>query len=134
MIVHHSLGLLTINALAASDNLLVPLQVEFYALEGLSQLMKTLELVKLNFNNKLTLQGIVLTMYDKRNKISEMVANDVKSHFKNKVYKSIIPRNVKISEAPSHGVPILIYDISCAGAQAYASLAAEIIEQEQQSK
>ena len=129
-----SLGLLTINALAASDNLLVPLQVEFYALEGLSQLMKTLELVKLNFNNKLTLQGIVLTMYDKRNKISEMVANDVKSHFKNKVYKSIIPRNVKISEAPSHGVPILIYDISCAGAQAYASLAAEIIEQEQQSK
>ena len=80
------------------------------------------------------MQGIVLTMYDKRNKISEMVAHDVKSHFKNKVYKSIIPRNVRISEAPSHGLPILIYDISCAGAQAYASLAAEIIEQEQQSK
>ena len=106
-----SLGLLTINALAAADNLLVPLQVEFYALEGLSQLIKTLELVKLNFNDKLTLQGIVLTMYDKRNKISEMVANDVKTHFKNKVYKTIIPRNVKISEAPSHGLPILIYDL-----------------------
>ncbi len=129
-----SLGLLTINALAAADNLLVPLQVEFYALEGLSQLIKTLELVKLNFNDKLTLQGIVLTMYDKRNKISEMVANDVKTHFKNKVYKTIIPRNVKISEAPSHGLPILIYDISCSGAQAYASLAAEIINQEQQVK
>ena len=114
--------------------MLVPLQVEFYALEGLSQLIKTLELVKLNFNDKLTLQGIVLTMYDKRNKISEMVANDVKTHFKNKVYKTIIPRNVKISEAPSHGLPILIYDISCSGAQAYASLAAEIINQEQQVK
>ncbi len=125
-----SLGLLTVNALTAAKNLLVPLQVEFYALEGLTQLMKTVELIKLNFNKSLTLQGIVLTMYDKRNKISEMVAEDVKKHFNEKVYKTIIPRNVKISEAPSHGVPILIYDISCAGSQAYAALAAELINQE----
>ncbi len=128
-----SLGLLTINALTASNNLLVPLQVEFYALEGLTQLIKTLELVKLNFNNSLNLQGIVLTMYDKRNKISEMVAKDVREHFKEKVYKTIIPRNVKISEAPSHGIPILMYDISCAGSQAYAALAAELINQEKKN-
>ena len=125
-----SLGLLTINALTAANNLLIPLQVEFYALEGLTQLINTVDLVKLNFNNSLNLLGIVLTMYDKRNKISEMVANDVKKHFQEKVYKTIIPRNVKISEAPSHGVPILIYDILCAGSQAYASLAAELINQE----
>ena len=128
-----SLGLLTINALTAANNLLVPLQVEFYALEGLTQLIKTLELVKLNFNNSLNLQGIVLTMYDKRNKISEMVAKDVRDHFKDKVYKTIIPRNVKISEAPSHGIPILMYDISCAGSQAYAALAAELINQEKKN-
>ena len=125
-----SLGLLTINALTAAKNLIVPLQVEFYALEGLTQLIQTIELIKLNFNNSLDLQGIVLTMYDKRNKISELVAQDVKSHFKEKVYKTIIPRNVKISEAPSHGVPILMYDITCSGSQAYAALAAELINQE----
>ena len=125
-----SLGLLTINALTAAKNLIVPLQVEFYALEGLTQLLQTVELIKMNFNNRLNLQGIVLTMYDKRNKISEMVAQDVKNHFKEKVYKTIIPRNVKISEAPSHGVPILMYDITCAGSQAYAALAAELINQE----
>ena len=125
-----SLGLLTINALTASKNLIVPLQVEFYALEGLTQLIQTIELIKLNFNNSLDLQGIVLTMYDKRNKISELVAQDVKNHFKEKVYKTIIPRNVKISEAPSHGVPILMYDITCSGSQAYAALAAELINQE----
>ena len=125
-----SLGILTINALTAANNLLIPLQVEFYALEGLSQLIKTLESVKLNFNEDLNLLGIVLTMYDKRNKISEMVANDIKKHFENKVYKTIIPRNVKISEAPSHGMPILMYDILCAGSQAYAALAAEMINQE----
>ena len=128
-----SLGLLTINALTAANNLLVPLQVEFYALEGLTQLIKTVELVKLNFNNSLNIKGIVLTMYDKRNKISEMVATDVRDHFKEKVYKTIIPRNVKISEAPSHGVPILMYDISCAGSQAYAALAAELINQEKRN-
>ncbi len=125
-----SLGLLTLNALVACRNLLVPLQVEFYALEGLTQLMKTVNQIRNNYNNLLTLQGIVLTMYDKRNKISELVACDVKNFFKEKVYKTIIPRNVKISEAPSHGMPILMYDISCSGSQAYASLAAEIINQE----
>ena len=125
-----SLGLLTLNALVACRNLLVPLQVEFYALEGLTQLMETVNKIKNNYNNLLTLQGIVLTMYDKRNKISELVAYDVKNFFKEKVYKTIIPRNVKISEAPSHGMPILMYDISCSGSQAYASLAAEIINQE----
>lgn len=125
-----SLGLLTLNALVACRNLLVPLQVEFYALEGLTQLMETVNQIKNNYNNLLTLQGIVLTMYDKRNKISELVACDVKNFFKEKVYKTIIPRNVKISEAPSHGMPILMYDISCSGSQAYASLAAEIINQE----
>ena len=125
-----SLGLLTLNALVACKNLLVPLQVEFYALEGLTQLMETVNQIKNNYNNLLTLQGIVLTMYDKRNKISELVACDVKNFFKEKVYKTIIPRNVKISEAPSHGMPILMYDISCSGSQAYASLAAEIINQE----
>ncbi len=125
-----SLGLLTLNALVACRNLLVPLQVEFYALEGLTQLMETVNQIKYNYNQLLKLQGIVLTMYDKRNKISELVASDVKNFFKEKVYNTIIPRNVKISEAPSHGMPILMYDISCPGSQAYASLAAEIINQE----
>ena len=125
-----SLGLLTLNALVASKNLLVPLQVEFYALEGLTQLMETVNHIKNNYNKSLNLLGIVLTMYDKRNNISELVAHDVKNFFKEKVYKTIIPRNVKISEAPSHGIPILMYDISCSGSQAYASLAAEIINQE----
>ncbi len=128
-----SLGLLTLNALVAARNLLVPLQVEFYALEGLTQLMDTVKHIKNNYNQLLSLQGIVLTMYDKRNKISEMVASDVKNFFKDKVYKTVIPRNVKISEAPSHGLPILMYDISCPGSQAYASLAAEIINQEVKS-
>ena len=128
-----SLGLLTLNALVAAKNLLVPLQVEFYALEGLTQLMDTVKHIKNNYNRLLSLQGIVLTMYDKRNKISEMVASDVKNFFKDKVYKTVIPRNVKISEAPSHGLPILMYDISCPGSQAYASLAAEIINQEVKS-
>ena len=125
-----SLGLLTINALVAANNVLIPLQVEFYALEGLTQLMNTVKQIKNNFNRDIHLQGIVLTMYDKRNKISEMVAKDVKDFFKDKVYKTVIPRNVKISEAPSHGLPILMYDITCSGSQAYASLAAEIINQE----
>ncbi len=125
-----SLGLLTLNALVACKNLIIPLQVEFYALEGLTQLMKTVNQIKKNFNKSLQLQGIVLTMYDKRNKISELVAQDVKKFFNEKVYKTVIPRNVKISEAPSHGMPILMYDISCTGSQAYASLAAEIINQE----
>ncbi len=125
-----SLGLITINALCAVKSLIIPLQTEFYALEGLTQLVKTLESVKKNFNNKIVLQGILLTMYDKRNKISEMVSTDVNNHFGNKVFKTIIPRNVRISEAPSYGQPVLMYDITCSGSQAYASLAGEIINQE----
>ena len=125
-----SLGLLTLNALCAAKSLIIPLQTEYYALEGLSQLLKTLESVKGNFNNDITLQGILLTMYDKRNKISEMVSKDVKDHFSNKVFKTVIPRNVRVSEAPSFGQPVLMYDISCPGSQAYASLAGEIINQE----
>ena len=129
-----SLGLLTLNALCAAKNLIVPLQTEYYALEGLTQLMKTLDLVRENFNNDITLQGILLTMFDKRNKICEMVYDDVKSHFGKKVFNTIIPRNVRVSEAPSYGQPVLMYDISCPGSQAYASLAGEIINQEKSIK
>ena len=125
-----SLGLLTLNALCAAKNLIVPLQTEYYALEGLTQLMKTLDLVRENFNKDITLQGILLTMFDKRNKICEMVSDDVKNHFGKKVFNTIIPRNVRVSEAPSYGQPVLMYDISCPGSQAYASLAGEIINQE----
>ena len=125
-----SLGLLTLNALCAAKNLIVPLQTEYYALEGLTQLMRTLDLVKENFNKDVTLQGILLTMFDKRNKICEMVSDDVKNHFGKKVFNTIIPRNVRVSEAPSYGQPVLMYDISCPGSQAYASLAGEIINQE----
>ena len=125
-----SLGLLTLNALCAVKRLIIPLQTEFYALEGLTQLLKTLDLVQNNFNKYIKLQGILLTMYDSRNKISEMVSNDVKEHFKDKVFKTIIPRNVRVSEAPSFGQPVLMYDINCPGSQAYAALAGEIINQE----
>ena len=128
-----SLGLLTLNALCAAKNLIVPLQTEYYALEGLTQLMTTLDLVRANFNKDITLQGILLTMFDKRNKICEMVYDDVKSHFGKKVFNTIIPRNVRVSEAPSYGQPVLMYDISCPGSQAYASLAGEIINQEKSS-
>jgi chromosome partitioning protein len=129
-----SLGLLTLNALCAAKNLIVPLQTEYYALEGLTQLMTTLDLVRANFNKDITLQGILLTMFDKRNKICEMVYDDVKSHFGKKVFNTIIPRNVRVSEAPSYGQPVLMYDISCPGSQAYASLAGEIINQEKSIK
>ena len=125
-----SLGLLTVNALCAVKNLIIPLQTEFYALEGLTQLIKTLDLVQHNFNQDIKLQGILLTMYDTRNKISEMVSNDVKKHFGDKVFKTVIPRNVRVSEAPSFGQPVLMYDINCPGSQAYAALAGEIINQE----
>jgi len=125
-----SLGLLTLNALCAAKNLIVPLQTEYYALEGLTQLMRTLDLVRENFNKDIMLQGILLTMFDKRNKICEMVSDDVKNHFGKKVFNTIIPRNVRVSEAPSYGQPVLMYDISCPGSQAYASLAGEIINQE----
>ena len=129
-----SLGLLTLNALCAAKNLIVPLQTEYYALEGLTQLMKTFDLIKINFNKDIKLQGILLTMYDKRNKICEMVAADVKNHFGKKVFNTVIPRNVRVSEAPSYGQPVLMYDISCPGSQAYASLAGEIINQEKSLK
>jgi chromosome partitioning protein len=125
-----SLGLLTLNALCAANNLIVPLQTEYYALEGLTQLITTLDLVRENFNKDITLQGILLTMFDKRNKICEMVSDDVKKHFGKKVFNTIIPRNVRVSEAPSYGQPVLMYDITCPGSQAYASLAGEIINQE----
>ena len=126
-----SLGLLTVNAMVASDEVIVPLQCEFYALEGLSQLLKTMDIIKGNLNTGLSLKGIVLTMFDSRNKLSTLVEKDVREHLKEKVYKSVIPRNVRISEAPSHGLPVLLYDTKCYGSKAYASLSAEIILQEE---
>ena len=128
-----SLGLLTINALVAADSVLVPLQCEFYALEGLAQLMTTISVVRSNLNETLNIQGIVLTMYDTRNKLSEMVEADVRSHFGDTVYQTIIPRNVRISEAPSFGKPVLMYDLKCIGAQAYTRLAAEVLKQEKKA-
>jgi chromosome partitioning protein len=128
-----SLGLLTVNSLCAADCVIVPLQCEFYALEGLSQLMRTIESVQNGLNRHLTIQGIVLTMYDGRNKLSEMVARDVRSHLGNLVYHTVIPRNVRISEAPSYGQPALLYDLKCAGSQAYVALAAELLTQEKEA-
>jgi chromosome partitioning protein len=126
-----SLTLLTVNAMAAADAVLVPLQCEFFALEGLTQLLKTIERVRAGLNPQLEVQGIVLTMYDKRNKLSDQVADDVRGHMGEKVYKTVIPRNVRISEAPSHGLPALIYDLKCPGSQAYIKLAGELIQREQ---
>lgn len=125
-----SLGLLTVNALCAADSLIVPLQCEFYALEGLAQLIKTVSAVVSGLNKNLYMQGIVLTMFDTRNKLSEMVETDVRTHFGKVVYKTVIPRNVRVSEAPSFGQPVLIYDLKSSGAQAYVALAAEILKQE----
>jgi chromosome partitioning protein len=122
-----SLNLLTINALVAADAALVPMQCEFYALEGLSQLMRTIERVRRALNPRLELQGVLLTMYDQRNNLCDLVALDVRGHFGAKVFDTVIPRNVRVSEAPSHGKPVLIYDHRCAGAQAYIQLAAEIL-------
>ena len=123
-----SLGLLTLNALVAADAVLVPLQCEFYALEGLSQLMRTIERVRKNLNRGLAIDGIVLTMFDRRNNLSEMVARDVRQHLPRVVFDTVIPRNVKVSEAPSHGKPVLLYDLQCHGAQAYVRLAAELLK------
>jgi chromosome partitioning protein len=125
-----ALGLLTLNALVAAHAVLVPLQVEFYALEGLSHLLGTIERVKRAFNAELKIQGIVLTMYDKRNRLSDLIARDVRKHLGVKVYQTIIPRNVRVSEAPSHGKPVLLYDLRCAGAQAYLHLAGEVLRRE----
>jgi chromosome partitioning protein len=125
-----SLNLLTINSLAAADAILVPLQCEFFALEGLSQLLKTVERVKATLNAKLIIQGVVLTMYDRRNSLSDQVAQDVRSVLGEKVYDTVIPRNVRVSEAPSHGRPVLLYDHACVGSQAYIKLASEVIRRE----
>jgi chromosome partitioning protein len=125
-----SLTLLTVNAMVAADAVIVPLQCEFFALEGLSQLLRTIERVRGNLNAALEIQGIVLTMFDRRNKLSDQVAADVRSHMGDKVYKTMIPRNVRISEAPSHGLPALVYDLRCPGSQAYIKLAGEMIQRE----
>jgi chromosome partitioning protein len=125
-----SLGLLTLNALVAAQAVLVPLQCEFYALEGLSHLIRTIERVKRHLNPALEIQGVVLTMFDKRNNLSDLVAADVRGHFGDKVYDTVIPRNVRISEAPSHGKPVLLYDFRCPGAQAYVHLAGEVLRRE----
>lgn len=122
-----SLGLLTLNALTAADSLLVPLQCEFFALEGLSQLLQTVERVQERFNADLGILGVVLTMFDRRNRLTDQVSDDVRSCLGELVFESVIPRNVRLSEAPSHGVPALIYDHACAGSQAYMKLAREVI-------
>ncbi len=125
-----SLNLLTLNALVCADSVVVPLQCEFYALEGLSHLVKTIERVKKTYNESLDIHGVVLTMYDKRNNLSGMVANDVREYFGDKVYETVIPRNVRVSEAPSYGLPAIVYDMRCPGAQAYIHLAGEVLRRE----
>jgi chromosome partitioning protein len=125
-----SLNLLTVNALAAADAVLVPLQCEFFALEGLSQLLRTIEQVRVSLNPALRIQGVVLTMFDRRNSLSSQVASDVRNHLKEAVYETMIPRNVRVSEAPSFGKPALIYDLHCAGSRAYLDLAREMIARE----
>ena len=125
-----ALGLLTINSLVSSNSVIVPLQSEFFALEGMSSLVNTIQLIKENFNPKLNVEGILLTMVDKRNTLSALVEKDVREHFGEIVYKTTIPRNVKISEAPSHGKPAIIYDVNCSGSMAYIGLAREIINKQ----
>jgi chromosome partitioning protein len=125
-----SLGLLTINSLTAANSVLVPIQCEFYALEGLSQLMKTVSLVQRNLNPALTLEGVVLTMFDARTNLSIQVVDEVKNHFRHKVYQTIIPRNVRLSEAPSHGLPVIKYDPKSKGTEVYFELAREVIGDE----
>jgi chromosome partitioning protein len=127
-----SLNLLTINALAASDSVLVPLQCEFFALEGLSQLLSTVDQVKKSLNADLSIHGIVLTMYDPRNNLAAQVMADVRGFMGDKVYDTVIPRNVRVSEAPSYGKPVLLYDLKCSGSQAYLRLASEVIQRERQ--
>ncbi len=125
-----SLGLLTINALTAANSVLVPIQCEFYALEGLTQLMSTISLVQRNLNPALTLEGVVLTMFDARTNLSIQVVDEVKNHFRHKVYQTIIPRNVRLSEAPSHGKPVITYDPKSKGAEVYFELAQEVVGDE----
>ncbi len=126
-----SLGLLTVNALVAAHSVLVPLQCEFFALEGLSLLLRTIERVRRNLNQALEVQGVLLTMYDRRNNLAQQVATDVRSFLGKRVYETIVPRNVRVSEAPSHGLPVLLYDFGCAGAQAYVQLAGEVLRRDQ---
>ncbi|MCP4354431.1 MAG: ParA family protein [Proteobacteria bacterium] len=123
-----SLGLLTINALTAASDILIPLQSEFFAMEGLAQLFRTLEIVKKSLNPKLNIMGVLLTMYDKRNKLSSAVESDVRQFLGGKVFEVVIPRNVRVSEAPSHGKPALVYDINCTGSVSYMKLAAEVLK------
>lgn len=125
-----ALGLLTINALVAANSVLVPLQCEYFALEGMTRLMKSIERIRRAYNESLDIQGIVLTMYDSRNNLCRSVEADVRAHFDDRVYKTVIPRNVRLSEAPSYGKPALVYDLACSGAQAYARLAAELLRRE----
>ena len=129
-----ALSLLTVMAMTAANSIIVPLQCEFFALEGLSQLIKTIDRVKQNLNPSLSIDGIVLTMFDGRNKLSSQVANDVRSHLKEQVYQTVIPRNVRVSEAPSFGMPALIYDQNASGSQAYLNLANEIIKQNKEKE
>lgn len=129
-----SLNLLTLNALVAAQAVLVPLQCEFFALEGISHLIKTIERVRQSFNPALELHGIVLTMFDRRNNLSDMVAADVRNFFGDKVYKTVIPRNVRISEAPSFGKPVLLYDVRCTGSEAYIHLASEVLKREKEMR
>ncbi len=123
-----TLGLLTVSSLTASDEVLIPVQCEFFALEGLSKLIKTIELVKNNLNLNLKLNGIILTMYDRRNSLSSLIEKEARDYFETKVYKFNVPRNVTLSEAPSHGLPAIIYDLKCSGSQAYIALAKEFLE------
>ena len=125
-----SLSLLTVMSLVVADELLVPLQTEFFALEGISQLVKTIERIKINLNPNLNIRGILLTMFDKRNKLSNQVDEEARKYFKEKVYKTVIPRNVRLSEAPSHGVPCIVYDRTCLGSKSYIELAKEFVAQE----
>ena len=127
-----SLSLVTINALVAANAVIVPLQCEFLALEGITDLIRNINTIKKRFNPTLELQGVVLTMYDKRNNLSQMVEEDVRNYFGKKVYQTVIPRNVRISEAPSHGKPVLLYDFKCPGSQAYISLTGEVLRREKE--
>ncbi len=127
-----SLSLVTINALVAANAVIVPLQCEFLALEGITDLIRNINQIKKRFNPTLELQGVVLTMYDKRNNLSQMVEDDVRNYFGKKVYQTVIPRNVRISEAPSHGKPVLLYDFKCPGSQAYISLTGEVLKRERE--
>ena len=126
-----SLSLLTVMALVTSHSLVVPLQTEFFALEGLTQLMKTIDRIKINLNSELKIKGILLTMYDKRNKLSSQVEKEARDYFKEKVYSTVIPRNVRLSEAPSHGVPVLIYDKSCSGSKSYFNFTDEFLSKQE---